>query len=282
MATFTNVATLSYNGSVTNSNIVTGTINEVLTASKTAVTDSYVAGDDITYVINLVNSGSTPLTGVTVSDDLGAYQNGDTTLVPLTYTVDSIRYFINGALQSTPPTVTLGTGLVISGITVPANGNSTVIYQATANQYAPLAPDAVITNTAIVSGNCLSPVEIGETVRVRNEARLSITKAISPSTVTENSLLTYTFVIQNLGNTAVEAGSDILLTDTFDPILNDITVTFNGEVWSPANYTYNETTGVFSTVEGAITVPAATYEQNDDGTVVASPGVSTIVISGTI
>ena len=37
MATFTNQATLSYNGGSTNSNIITGEIVDVLTASKTAV-----------------------------------------------------------------------------------------------------------------------------------------------------------------------------------------------------------------------------------------------------
>ena len=41
MATFTNQATLSYNGGSTNSNIITGEIIEVLTVSKTAVVDTY-------------------------------------------------------------------------------------------------------------------------------------------------------------------------------------------------------------------------------------------------
>ena len=103
MATFTNIATLSYNGNVTNSNVVTGTINEVLTASKTAVTDSYTDGDKITYVISLINGGNSPLTNVTVEDDLGVYLVDDTALVPLDYTEGSLRYFINGVLQSVPP-----------------------------------------------------------------------------------------------------------------------------------------------------------------------------------
>ena len=39
MATFTNFATLSYNGGTTNSNTVTGEILETLSAVKTAVLD---------------------------------------------------------------------------------------------------------------------------------------------------------------------------------------------------------------------------------------------------
>ena len=49
MATFTNQATLSYNGGSTNSNIITGEIIEVLTVSKTAVVDTYRTPDKITH-----------------------------------------------------------------------------------------------------------------------------------------------------------------------------------------------------------------------------------------
>ncbi len=63
MATFINQATLSYNGGSTNSNIITGEIVDVLTASKTAVVDTYRTPDKITYVVSLVNTGTTALTG---------------------------------------------------------------------------------------------------------------------------------------------------------------------------------------------------------------------------
>ena len=280
MATFTNMATLSYNGNVTNSNVVTGTINEVLTASKTAVSDSYVDGDDVTYVISLVNGGNTPLTNVTVNDDLGVYLYEDTALVPLDYTDGSLRYFINGVLQATPPSVTAGTSLVISGITIPANGNSTLVYQTAANSYAPLESGSQIVNTIIVTGDGITSVEASESITVRDEADLSITKSIDPATVTDNSQITYTFVIQNLGNTAVEAGSDIVLSDAFDPALSNITVTLNNEAFEA--YTYDEATGIFTTNKGALTVPGATYDRREDGVIVTNPGVSTLRITGTI
>jgi hypothetical protein len=41
MATFFNQATLTYRGGATNSNIVTGEIREVLSANKTASSDTY-------------------------------------------------------------------------------------------------------------------------------------------------------------------------------------------------------------------------------------------------
>jgi len=282
MATFTNVATLSYNGNVTNSNTVSGTINETLTASKTALPESYNAGDEITYVISLINSGNAPLNSISVSDNLGVYEFSGTTLVPLTYREGSIRYFIDGVLQTTPPETDIGTDLVFSGITVPANGNSTIIYQATVNQYAPLGVDGAITNIATINGAGLTTIEVSETITATNDPRLAITKSLSPTIVTENSEITYTFVIQNFGSTAVEEGSDIVLSDTFDPVLTNITVTLNGVVFGTENYNYDEVTGVFTTTPGSISIPAATVEQLPDGTFVSTPGETTLVITGTI
>ena len=44
MATFTNQATLTYNGGTASSNITTGELLEVLTATKTAVVPTYRSG----------------------------------------------------------------------------------------------------------------------------------------------------------------------------------------------------------------------------------------------
>lgn len=283
MATFSNYATLSYTGGTTNSNTVTGELLEVLSASKTAVSDDYTQKDDITYVISLINSGNTAFTDVTISDDLGAYTSGATTLYPLEYTVGSVRYYINGVLQ-TAPTVTAGPPMVINGLTVPANGNATIIYETTVTNYAPLGVEASITNTATITGTgIITPLTATETVNMENRADLSVSKAVCPSTVTENGQLTYTFVIQNFGSIATTADDDVVLTDTFNPILNPITVTFNSEAWTQdTNYTYDSTTGLFSTITGQISVPPATYTQNADGTWTVTPGTATLTVTGTV
>ena len=107
MASFTNFATLSYNGGTTNSNIVTGEILEALTAVKTAVSANYSAGDRITYALSLVNTGTAAITDYTVTDNLGGYTVGANTVYPLAYNAGTVRYYINGVLQ-TAPTVTAG------------------------------------------------------------------------------------------------------------------------------------------------------------------------------
>ena len=83
MAQFSNQAILSYLGGTTESNIVTGELLDVLSAAKTAVYGTYGTDDKVTYVISLVNTGNTELTGITVSDDLGGYAVGATTVYPL-------------------------------------------------------------------------------------------------------------------------------------------------------------------------------------------------------
>ena len=283
MATFTNQATLRYNGNVVNSNITTGELLEVLSATKTAVIDSYSQGSDITYVINIVNSGTVTFTGISIHDDLGAYTFGAGTYVPLDYVAGSVRYYLNGVLQPTPA-VDAGPPLVISGITVPANGVATIIYVARANQYAPLNLEGTIINTALISGGGVTEITVTETVTVESGARLTISKSICPTTVTENGRLTYTFIIQNLGNMPAVATDNVSITDTFNPILTGLAVTFNDASWTEGvNYTYSEATGDFVTIPGQITVPAATYT-HDPGTGewLVEPGVAMLTVTGTV
>ena len=48
-------------------------------------------------------------------------------------------------------------------------------------------------------------------------------------------------------------------------------------------HTYDETTGLFTTNAGQITVPAATYTQDAaTGAWIINPGVSTLIITGTV
>ena len=284
MAQFTNQAQLSYNNAVINSNVAVGEILEVLSADKTAVTNTYTPGGDVTYVISTVNSGVTPVSGITVSDNLGAYTFGGTTLYPLTYKDGSVRLYINGVLQAAP-TVVAGPPLVFSGITLPANSNMVLVYEANVTAFAPLGEGDSIVNTATVTGNGIAtPLTVSETVTPVTEPMLSITKSISPVPVAENGVVTYTFVIRNSGNAPADAAANVTLTDTFLPILSDLTVLLDGVALAEGtDYTYAITEGDFATVPGVITVPAATYTQDPvTGIWSVTPGTTTLTVSGTI
>ena len=284
MAIFTNQATLTYNGSSTNSNIAYGEILDVLVATKTAVEGSYTPGQLVTYVVTLRNTGNASLNGLVVTDDLGGYEFNGTTVYPLTYEAGSVALFTNGVPQAAP-TVAAGPPLVFSDITVPAGGDVVIVYQAQANAFADPAVGGRIDNTVTVTGDGLSaPITATETVIVNAEPALSITKSITPAQVVDNDRVTYTFVIQNSGNQAVVATDNAAVTDTFDPILTGLTVTFNGAPWTPGvQYNYNEATGLFATVPGQILVPAATYTQDPvTGAYTATPGIATLIVTGTI
>ena len=284
MATITNQAALSYNGITTLSNIAVGELVEALTASKTAADTTYTAGGVKTFVISLVNSSAAALAGLTVTDTLGSYTFGGNTLYPLTYVTGSLLYYVNGALQATP-TVTATAPLTVTGVTVPAGGSAMLIYTARVNEYAPLGVEDSITNTAAITGGGLtSSVTATETINASTAPQLAISKSISPTMVAENGTLTYTLTLQNRGNTAADAGDELVITDTFDPILKNLTVRFNGALWTRGvHYTSDETTSAFATVVGALTVPAATFTQDAaTGVFTVDPGTSELTITGSL
>ena len=284
MAIFSNQATLTYNGGTTNSNIVYGELLEVLTATKTAVEGSYTPGDRLTYVVTLRNTGTTALSNLTVTDDLGGYPFGTGTVYPLTYVADSAQVFVGGVPQAAPA-VTAGPPLVITGINVPAGGDTVIVYQAQVNSFASPAAESTIVNTVTITGGGLaSSITATETVPVDNAPALTITKSMSPAQVVDNQQITYTFLIQNTGNTPVVATDNAVITDTFDPILSNLVVTFDGTAWTQGvQYNYTPATGLFATVPGQITVPAATYTQDPTtGAYTVTPGTATLTVTGTI
>jgi len=283
MATFFNRATLTYGANSITSNTVSGEIVQTLSLTKTALSEEYIPGSTVTYVIALRNSGITTLSGLTLTDDLGRFTNADGIEVPpLSFNEGSLLYYVNGDLTATP-TVTSTDPLTLGGITVPAGGSSFIVYSATVNSRAPLEVGSVITNSVTVSGNsALGDITASETISAAETPLLSILKSLSPETVAENGTLTYTLLIENRGNAPVT--SDLSVSDTFDPILENITVTYNGDIWTEGtDYTYDETSGLFTSLPGAITLPAATYVTDPaTGEVGVIPGNAVIRITGTI
>ena len=283
MATFFNRATLTYGTNSITSNTVSGEIVQTLSVAKNASADEYFSDSTLTYAVSLVNSGATALNGLTLTDDLGEFALSETLSVrPLNYVLDSILYYVNGVLQPTPAVVTAAP-LVITGISVPAGGNAVIVYNATVNEVAPLAGGSEITNIVTSSGNsALGDIAASETVAVANTPFLSILKSLSPETVAENGTLTYTLLVENRGNAPVT--SDLTVSDVFDPILENITVTLNGNILTEGvDYTYDEATGIFTTLPSAVTIPAAVYSTDPTtGEVIVTPGSAVIRITGTV
>ena len=285
MATFYNQATLSYGGNTVNSNTTEAELLSGLELTKTAVTSSYTAGGNVVYAITLNNMSSTSYNALTVIDDLGAYTTGGgTTVVPLSYVDGSIIFYLNGVLQPAPTVSSTG-NLSIEGINLPANSTATFIYEATANEFAPLAAGSVITNIASTDGGSgIGEVTATASVTVKEEAELTIAKAVCPQVLGDNDTLTYTIIVQNLGNTPIIATDGVIISDVFNPVLSGISVDLNGTpLAETTGYTYNAVTGEFATVDGVITVPAASYVQDPvTGAITTTPGVAVLTVKGTV
>lgn len=280
MATFSNTALLNYAGNTVRSNTVVGTITEPVDGVKRASQPTYAVGDRLTYTVSMRNTGTTDLTGLTLVDDLGTAAYDTQILTPLDYVDGSAQLYINGT--PTAATITAGPPLQVTGFTIPAGGNAVLVYNADLNDFAPLDAAGTITNTATISGGTLAaPITLTETVTASTDPRLTIEKLLSPTVVDDDGQLTYTFVIRNYGSRPTEAADNVTLTDTFNPILTNLTVAEGTTMWTLGNqYTYDG--GVLTTTPGAITVPAATYTRNADGTVQINPGTVTITATGTV
>lgn len=283
MAMFTNYATLHYQGRSVHSNTVTGEIQETLSAAKTAAAESYTPGEDLSYVLSLINSGTTDLSGLTVTDDLGAYEAEGTTVYPLALEEGSLRLFVNGVLQSAP-TVDPGPPMTVTGLTVPAGGNLMLVYEALPTAFAPPTAEGSILNTAVVTGPGLAvPVTAWAQVPTAQTASLTVRKALSPAVVPPMGELSYSFTLENSGNSPVAAAENAALQDVFDPILTGISVSLDGTPWTAGvNYSYVQATGEFTTLPGQVAVPAASFTQNEDGSWTVTPGSVTLTVTGTL
>lgn len=286
MATFFNQATLTYGTNVVNSNVTEAELITGLGITKTAVTETYTPGGSIVYVITLTNNGASAYEGLTVTDNLGAYtpQGSTGVVLPLEYVDGSLLYYVNGVLRPTPVVSAIGE-LQIEGIDLPAGSTAILVYEARVNEFAPIEADGAITNTAATDGGVgIGEITASATVTAEQAPRLTIAKAVCPAVLADNGRLTYTVIVQNLGNLPIVATDNVIISDVFDPVLENITVTLDGvELTQGVGYDYNPATGEFATLNGAVTVPAATYTRDPvTGVVTTTPGVTVLTVTGTV
>lgn len=281
--TITNRASLRYTyGTVTeivSSNLASTVMNDPLTVTKSSLETAYRSGEDLTYVITLENGSDSTLTGVTVTDDLGTYTLDGAEVTPLTYDGPA-QLYIDGVFSAVLQPVIAGDSVTFTIPQILPAQTATVLYKATPNEYAPMTPDSVITNTASFTPAGAQPITAQHTLPVDSYALVTIDKEMTPNPITDGGTLVNTFTITNTGNVAA---TDLVLIDPFMTPLSNLTVTVDGTPVPEDAYTFeNNTLTLPVGTAFELTVPAATYTQDETGLVTFVPGVTTVVVTGTV
>lgn len=266
------------------SNVASATLNEPLTAEKVSIQSVYRYGDEITYSVSFENSGASTLSGVSVTDNLGTYTppGGGDAVTPLTYLAPAILLIDGVYSGNIVPGVAAGQ-VTFTLPALAAGSRAQILYRATVNTFAPLTPGATITNTATISAaGGGAPVSADNTITVDEYAQVTVTKTMTPSSVVDGDVLTYTFVINNYGNASAE---NIVLRDAFDPAPQDITVQLNGVTQVATAYTYINGVLTFPAQGSSdtLSLPAATVTQDPTtGEVTIVPSSLTITVTGVL
>lgn len=282
-----NQATLTYqygqSMGTASSNIATATLQGPLTVTKNSLFTDYREGEDLTYILTFTNASSAAMTNVSVVDNLATYTTDDSVEVtPLTYTGPAYLY-INGVFSAELTPDVDDDSVTFTVPALAAGANAMILYKATVNEYALLEMGSELTNTTVFRAEGITETASAEhTIPVEEYADIRIIKTMSPSVITDGNVMTYTFTLYNYGNTEA---TDVVLSDAFSPVPTNITVTVNGTPVNATDYTYIN--GVLTLPgEGAeltLSVPAATFTQDEEtGAVTVSPGITTIVVTGTI
>ena len=280
MASFTNQATLRFQGSVIRSNTVTGEMVLGVSISKTSVESAYAPGEQISYLISLVNNSTSEFDALTLTDDLGGLPFEGQTVYPLAYVAGSAKLFVNGVPQEV--SVEAGPPLSISGIRLPAQGNAILVYDAAVTAYAQPTAGGEIVNTVTMSGTTLPETLSAQwTLPVLEQPALEIWKEVSPASVQPGETLSYRFTLRNSGNEI--ADTTLVLADVFQPALQNLVVTLDGAALTAVtDYTYDPDSGAFETVAGVLSVAAAESSQTTGGAWQTTPSEQVLTVTGTV
>jgi uncharacterized repeat protein (TIGR01451 family) len=191
----TNVATTTTPG--TNCDCTTTIPVSSLVITKKVSTTQANPGDKITYTVTVTNTGQSPITGATFTDNL------TNVLDDATYNNDA-----TGSVTYTAPNLTW-TGILAVG------ASATITYSVRINN--PDNGDHQLTNvvTSTTPGNNCTPCTTTTPV-----AGLTITKKASAATATSGDKVTYTVTVINTGQT-VQTGATF--TDDLTKVLDDAT-----------------------------------------------------------
>ena len=218
--------------------------------TKTPLGDTFIPGDNHSFVIRVENTGNLTVDNVVIQDNLGELVDGESTITLMNYIPGSGLYSLNGSLfQAVEPTnidpITVSVGSLAPG--------DIYLFMYTADTISGTGTSS-ITNTATVSGDADgTPVSSSaeSTITEGTYAEISVQKFGSDTTITVGEDFSYTLILTNNGNTPA---TDVVVTDNLPENFNleavyyqapdGTTITLN-----PSDYTVSGST---------LTIPSAT------------------------
>jgi len=190
--------------------------------------DPVVAGETLTYTLEVTNQGPSPVTGVVVTDTLPA----GVSFTNLTTT--------QGSGSHEAGTVTVQLGSLDSGGSATITITVAVLPSTTGS----------LLNQAVVSGDNFDPVPLNnaddEPTAVTPQIDLAIDKSATPEAVVAGQQLTYTLVVTNLGPSNA---TGVTVEDTLPAGVSFVSAT-------PSQGTVTESAGVLTAAVGNLAVGA--------------------------
>ncbi len=226
---------------------------------KSTLNTSFRPGQNITYIVQVENTGNLPLYAVTISDDLGGSGN------PLSFVVGSGSLNENGTITQIIPTST--SPLVFTLVNPLASGEkATITYVARVNSSIDSSV-ASITNTATVTGReesssgTLVTMSPNPTVTIEREnyAQVELKKESSANNIVEGNSFDYVITLENSGN--LDA-NNVVISDTLPTgfSISSISSVSNGVLVTYETSDYNvDSSNVLTLPTGSktISVPAS-------------------------
>lgn len=267
------------------SNTATTSLQGPIEIVKKSLETSYHAGENLTYTVIVKNTGTSALTNLMITDDLGTYTLAPgTDVTPLTYVGPASEYVNHVYIGQLVPTINADN--IVFTITNLAGGSTLLLnYKVLVNEYALPAPGSTIKNTvhATADGQA-SVISADHTIPAATYTDLRITKSMEPDPVLDGATLTYRFLLENYGN---QDATEVSLVDTFNPLPTTVAATMDGIPTTDFDFTGTPEANEFhfpkSTVTSTTTVPAARFSQDPaTGVITVTPGSHVLVVTGII
>lgn len=262
-----NSATATADGTLINTTDDTDSVSTTVTATnalvitKTDSPDPVVAGQTVTYTIDVVNNGPSDATNVVITDNIpdgitvtSVTGTVGTTAIPSgSITVPSSA---GDATASNPDNIVVNVGTLIPNIsttTTPTVGSATRI-TIVATVLATTVPGTLSNGASVVSTEQTTPVTTTADTTVSNQINLQISKETSPvgATAIAGGTLTYTLSIANDGPSTA---TNVRVIDTLPDGVTVVSVT-------PSIGTYDA-----SSTAGDVVVNIPSMADNAQGTI---------------